>query len=184
MFRPECPSCQRCQPLRVPVASFRPSHSQRRAWKANQDTTTLAIGAPTASPAHRALYAKFHQHQHHAKGWPSPDHDGAGSFLDNPFPTEEWRYTIDGRLVGVGYVDRVPEALSAIYFYYDPDHRSRSLGIYNVLAILDRARLLDLPYVYLGYYVEGCRSLAYKAAFQPNEVLNAAGAWVPFRERG
>jgi leucyl-tRNA---protein transferase len=183
MFRPECPSCRRCQSLRVPVSTFQPSHSQQRAWKANARDVTVDIGTPSASREHRALYEKFHRRQHRAKGWPAPDAHGADTFLDNPFDTEEWRYTLEGRLVGVGYVDRVPHALSAIYFYYDPDERSRSLGTYNVLSILARARVLDVPHVYLGYYVEGCQSLAYKANFQPNEVLDADGKWAPFRRR-
>jgi leucyl-tRNA---protein transferase len=184
MFRPECPACRRCQSLRVPVDAFRPSRSQQRAWNANQRDVTLAIGPPTASDAHRSLYDKFHRHQSREKGWRSPEADGADTFLDNPFATEEWRYTIAGRLVGVGYVDRLPQALSAIYFYYDPDERWRSLGTYNVLSILERARTVGVPHVYLGYYVEGCRSLAYKATFRPNEVLGADGSWVRFKEHG
>jgi arginine-tRNA-protein transferase len=183
MFRPECPSCRQCQSLRVQVEAFRPNRSQQRAWKANQGDVSLEIGWPTASDAHRSLYDAFHRHQSRDKGWRSPESDGADTFLDNPFETEEWRYTTGGRLIGVGYVDRLPQALSAIYFYYDPDERSRALGTYNVLSIIERARTLGVPNVYLGYYVEGCRSLAYKAAFQPNEVLGPDGSWIPFRQR-
>jgi leucyl-tRNA---protein transferase len=182
MFRPECPACRRCQSLRVPVDAFRPSRSQERAWKANQPDTVLTIGSPTTSDAHRSLYDKFHRYQSFERGWRSPEADGADTFLDNPFATEEWRYTIAGRLVGVGYVDRLPQALSAIYFYYDPDERARSLGTYNVLSIIERARTVSVPHVYLGYYVEGCRSLAYKATFRPNEVLGPDGSWIPFRD--
>jgi len=183
MFRPECPACRQCQSLRVPVGAFRPSRSQKRAWKANHRDVSLVMGRPTVSEAHRSLYDSFHHHQSHEKGWPSPEANGVDTFLDNPFATEEWRYITGGRLIGVGYVDRLPQALSAIYFYYDPDERSRSLGTYNVLSIIERARALGVPHVYLGYYVEGCRSLAYKAAFQPNEVLARDGSWVPFRRR-
>ena len=63
------------------------------------------------------------------------------------------------RLVGVGYVDALPQGLSAIYFFYEPDERGRSLGTYNVLRILAGAATRQLPHVYLGYYVAGCRSL-------------------------
>jgi arginine-tRNA-protein transferase len=182
MFRPDCPACRQCQSLRVPVDAFRPSRSQQRAWKANQRDAELAIGRPTASDAHRSLYDKFHHHQSREKGWRSPEADGADTFLDNPFATEEWRYSIAGRLVGVGYVDRLPQALSAIYFYYDPEERSRSLGTYNVLSIIERARTMGVPHVYLGYYVEGCGSLAYKATFRPNEVLGRDGSWIRFRD--
>ena len=183
MFRPECPACRQCQSLRVPVEAFRPSRSQQRAWNANRHDVSLEIGRPTASAAHRSLYDRFHRHQSREKGWRSPEADGADAFLDNPFATEEWRYTIGDRLIGVGYVDCLPQALSAIYFYYDPDERARSLGTYNVLSIIARARTLRLPHAYLGYYVEGCRSLAYKATFQPNEVLAPNGSWRPFKQR-
>ena len=183
IFRPECPACRRCQSLRVPVEAFRPNRSQQRAWKANQGDVSLEIGQPTASYAHRALYQRFHSHQSQVKGWRDPEGDGAETFLDNPFETEEWRYTLGDRLIGVGYVDRLPQALSAIYFYWDPDERARSLGTYNVLSIIERARTLGVPHVYLGYYVEGCRSLAYKANFRPNEVLGPDGSWIPFRQR-
>ena len=182
-FRPECPTCRQCQSLRVRVDAFRPSRSQQRAWRANQRDVSLAVGPPAVSDAHRSLYLEFHRHQSGEKGWSSPESDGADAFADNPFETEEWRYTIGDRLIGVGYVDRLPQALSAIYFYYDPGERSRSLGTYNVLAIIERARTLGVAHAYLGYYVEGCRSLAYKAAFQPNEVIDRDGSWIPFKRR-
>ena len=154
----------------MPVAAFRPNRSQQRAWKANQGEVSLEIGQPTASDAHRSLYDRFHRHQSREKGWRDPEDDGAETFLDNPFETEEWRYTLGDRLIGVGYVDRLPQALSAIYFYWDPG-TPRSLGTYNVLSIIERARTLGVPNVYLGYYVEGCRSLAYKAAFRRTKCL-------------
>lgn len=180
MFRPACPSCRMCQSLRVPVATFRADRSQRRAWQANQDLR-LDVGEPSRSAAKEALRARFQTFQHVHKGWPEESADYDEMFVDNPFPTEEWRYWLGDRLVGVGYVDRVPEGLSAIYFYYDPDERQRSLGTFNILSVLSSARERGLPYVYLGYYVEGCQSLDYKAHFCPNEVLRPTGDWAPFR---
>jgi arginine-tRNA-protein transferase len=180
LFRPACPSCRRCQSLRVPVASFEPHRTQRRIWKANTGVVRIAIGEPTQSSEARALYEKFHRYQQTAKAWPAPEPDGADLFVANPFPTEEWRYFVDDRLVAVGYVDALPDGLSAIYFFYDPDERRRSLGTFNVLAIIDEARRRGLPRVYLGSYVEGCRSVEYKGRFMPNEVLSTDGAWVPF----
>ena len=101
-------------------------------------------------------------------------------WLEVPFPIEEWCYYIGDRLLGVGYVDRLPEGLSAIYFFYDPQESHRSLGTFNVLSILREARTSGVPYVYLGYYVEGCRSLEYKARFRPNEILDTDGTWPAF----
>jgi len=182
MFRPACASCRMCQSLRVPVATFRSSRSQRRALNANLPTVRIVIGTPTASRAKLDLYARFHRYQHDAKGWPAPERaaDALASFIDNPFPTEEWCYYLGDRLIAVGYVDRLPEGLSAIYYFYDPAERHRSLGTFNVLSILAAARERELPHVYLGYYVEGCESLEYKGRFQPNEVLRPDGMWTAF----
>jgi leucyl-tRNA---protein transferase len=180
LFRPACPSCRKCQSLRVPVASFQPHRTQRRIWKANAGRVTRAIGTPAPSPATRALYEKFHRYQQAAKGWPEPEAEGADTFAVNPFPTEEWRYFVDERLVAVGYVDVLPDGLSAIYYFYDPDERRRSLGTFNVLSIIDEARRRGLAWVYLGYYVKGCRSVEYKGRFMPSEVLGPDATWVPF----
>jgi len=186
LFRPGCPGCRMCQSLRVPVAAFEPDRSQRRAWAANDGRVVLVIGEPSATRDKLDLYDRFHLFQHGHKGW--PDHgptsaiDYIESFVDHPFATEEWCYYRDGRLVGVGYVDALPEGLSAIYFYYDPRERNRSPGTFNVLSILREAAARGLPHVYLGYYVEGCRSLEYKARFCPNEVLGEDGVWRRFRE--
>jgi arginyl-tRNA--protein-N-Asp/Glu arginylyltransferase len=97
--------------------------------------------------------------------------------LQNPFRTEEWTYYLGRRLIAVAYVDALAEALSAIYCYYDPADKARSLGTFNVLSLLASARERGLPHVYLGYYVAGCRSMEYKRNFRPNEVLRSDGTW-------
>ncbi|HXD18603.1 MAG TPA: arginyltransferase [Vicinamibacterales bacterium] len=181
VFRPECPSCRRCQSLRVEVSTFRPSASQRRVWNRNIGEVTVRIGSPSESPEKVDLFAKFHQHGHQAKGWPEGEDPDLTLFLANPFHTEEWTYHVGDRLVGVGYVDALPEGLSAIYFYWDPAESRRSLGTFNILATIASARHRGLPHMYLGYHVEGCRSLEYKARFRPNEVLAEDGTWVRFQ---
>lgn len=184
LFRPECPECTRCRTLRVDVAAFRPSQSQKRAWKANAEVRVV-VGEPVVSQDRLELYDRYHAFQSAFKGWPEHDPESASdyleSFVHNPFVTQEWSYHVGDRLVGIGYVDRLPVGLSAIYFFYDPDERHRSLGTFNVLSILAGAARAGLPHVYLGYYVAGCRSLEYKGKFRPNEVLDVAdGAWKPF----
>jgi arginine-tRNA-protein transferase len=181
LFRPVCTTCTMCQSIRVPVAEFEPHRTQRRVWRANAAALELRIGAPAVQPETLDLYLRFHRFQHRQKGWPAPDPEGLEAFVDNPFATEEWQYWLDGRLVAVGYVDALPAGLSAIYFFWDPVEQQRSLGTFNVLSILAAARERCLPFVYLGYYVEGCRSLEYKARFQPNEILHPDGSWRPFR---
>ncbi len=186
LFRPRCAVCRACQSLRVAVDQFQPNRSQRRARRLNENDVELRIGAPHVTPAKLRLHDRFHDYQAAHKGWPLHPAKDAGSyrdsFVDNPFPIEEWCYELDGQLVGVGYVDVLPDSLSAIYFFYDPAFRKRSLGTWNVLSMIDSAKARRLPYVYLGYYVAGCASLEYKANFAPNEVLGPGGRWRRFRE--
>jgi arginine-tRNA-protein transferase len=185
VFRPRCRHCNACRSLRVPVDAFTPHRNQRRAAKLNDADVRLVIGPPEATRAKLRLYDRYHTFQSGSKGWPHhPAKDFASyrdSFVHNPFPTEEWNYLLGDLLIGIGYVDVLPESLSAIYFFYDPDHRHRSLGVYNVLSVLREARRRRLPHVYLGYFVEGCRSLEYKATFRPNEILGSDGVWRAFR---
>ena len=99
MFRPECPSCRMCQSLRVPVATFRPNPSQRRAWKRNQGEVTVRVGAPSLSRDRLDLWARFHRHGHETKGWPAEAEGDPGMMLENPFRTEEWTYYVGNRLI-------------------------------------------------------------------------------------
>jgi arginine-tRNA-protein transferase len=181
LFRPRCPGCVACRSLRVDAARFRPDRSQRRCRKANEGAVHLRIGRPGITPEKVALLDRFHAHRSRTKGWPRHDPGDVAeyftSFVDNPFPTQEWCYFLGAALVGVGYVDELAGGLSAIYFAHDPAHVDRSLGTWNVLNLLDRASALGLPHVYLGYYVAGCPSMQYKARFRPNQALDADGRW-------
>jgi arginyl-tRNA--protein-N-Asp/Glu arginylyltransferase len=173
LFRPRCPQCQACLSLRIPVATFRPNRSQRRCWNTNVDQLTRRITTrlqPAPDKLH--LYQRYHEYQHHHKHWPNDGH----------IEQEEYVTSFQQQLLGVGYVDRLPLGLSAIYFFYDPDFRSRSLGTFHILSLIAEAQKAQLPYVYLGYYVAGCPSLEYKARFQPNEVFDPLRrTWIPFQ---
>jgi arginyl-tRNA--protein-N-Asp/Glu arginylyltransferase len=183
-FRPRCLSCRACRSLRVLADRFRPDRSQRRCRRANEGTVRVTVGVPAVTPAKLRLYDRYHAYQSDAKGWPQhPAKDEESyerSFVENPFPTQEWCYYVGDRLVGVGYVDDLPGGLSAIYFFYEPAERHRSLGTWNVLNLIDRARARGIPHVYLGYHVAGCSSMEYKTRFVPNQVLGEDGRWHDF----
>jgi arginine-tRNA-protein transferase len=196
LFRPACEACSACRPLRVLAERFQPDRSQRRCRKANEGIVELRIGRPSVNRAKLALYDRYHAHQTDAKGWPQhPAKDAesyVSSFVDQPFRVEEWCYYLEDRLVAVGYVDHLQDqpsgladdarGLSAIYFFWDPCHRERSLGTWNVLCLIAEAVRRRLPYVYLGYYVEGCPSMSYKPRFIPNQIRGLDGVWRDFRE--
>jgi arginine-tRNA-protein transferase len=195
LFRPVCGSCQACRSLRVDVADFRPDRSQRRCRQANQTVIELCIGKPSVNRANLSLYDRYHAFQADHKGWPHhAPRDAASyaeSFVHHPFPVEEWCYYLNGQLIGVGYVDVLPASpkgskeavggLSAIYFFYDPRQRERSLGTWNILCLIEEAARRQLPFVYLGYYVEGCVSMSYKTRFVPNQIRGPEGGWRTFR---
>lgn len=184
LFRPQCTACKACQSIRIPVERFKANRSQKRAWKRNEGEVVVQIRPPSVSSAKLALYDRFHHYQVDHRDWPEhPAKDAASyreSFVYNPFFTEEWCYLLEGKLVGVGYVDSLPEGLSAIYFFYEPKLRDRGLGTFNVLKVIEEARRRSVPFVYLGYFVAGCTSLEYKANYRPNEVLTGDGQWRPF----
>jgi arginine-tRNA-protein transferase len=194
LFRPACESCRACRPLRILVNEFSPNRSQRRCRQLNEGVVELRIDTPSVTRAKLDLYDRYHSFQADHKGWPEhapKDAEGyAESYVFHPFDVEEWCYYLDGQLVGVGYVDYLPDepgkakadrpsvtGLSAVYFFYDPDQRERGLGTWNVLSLLDEARRRALPYVYMGYSVAGCRSMEYKTRFVPNEVRDEHGQW-------
>ncbi|QDV33790.1 GNAT family N-acetyltransferase [Tautonia plasticadhaerens] len=187
LFRPRCRACSACLPMRVVVPSFRPDRSMKRLRARNLDAVGLTIrgAAGLPDPEVLDLYDRYHREQARRRGWPEHEPDAPDefrdSFLDNPIPTEEWRYRLDGRLIGVGYADVLPGASSAIYFFYDHDALDRSPGTWNILCMIERAAAQAREHVYLGYLVEGCRSLSYKGRFSPNEVRGPEGRWIPFR---
>jgi arginyl-tRNA--protein-N-Asp/Glu arginylyltransferase len=185
LFHPVCRQCHECRTIRVLVDRFQPNRSQRRVRKLNEGQVRLRIGAPSCDREKLDLYDRYHLFQSGIKDWPlhAPKQrdEYIGAYVNNPFPTHEYGYYLGDRLVGVGYVDVLPESLSAIYFFYEPELRDRSLGTWNVLSVIEQAALSGRPYVYLGYFVAGCESLEYKANFAPNQIRGDDGRWRDFR---
>jgi arginyl-tRNA--protein-N-Asp/Glu arginylyltransferase len=172
-FRPQCTACTECVTLRIRTGDFRPSRSQRRA-RNRAARLRRVVSRPTVDDERLALYARWHANREIANGW-EPNVLGEDRYaVDFAFPhpsAREAAYYEGDRLVGVGLFDETPQALSAVYFYYDPELSRESLGIANVVALVEDARAANRPHVYLGYRVLGCDSLAYKAAFAPHELL-------------
>jgi arginine-tRNA-protein transferase len=180
-FRPQCNSCNACEPIRTIVEDFCPNRSQRRVLKANETVTSFKIVTPQLTEEHIDLYDRHHRHHANQKNWPKPHRERIIEHLrmlsEKSYPTEEWDFFHAEKLVAVCYVDVIADGLSGIYFYHDPDLRNLSLGTWMCLSMIERARTLALPYIYLGYLVRGCRSMEYKANFQPYEILGLDGIW-------
>ena len=178
-YQPTCRGCRACQPIRVSVGTFRPSKSQRRRWRQNQDLI-VTPGEPVATDEKFALYLRYVT-RWHGKDKTEEDRDSFEAFLyDSPVDTVEYAYRdADGRLVAVGICDVCPESLSSGYFYFDPDHARRGLGTFGALYEIAEARRRGVPWYYLGYWISGCETMQYKNTFRPCEVLYGDGVWRP-----
>ena len=178
-FRPVCESCFECRPLRVLTFEFKPSRSQRRAWKRNQDLRVYL--APASVDATRLeLYGRYHQAQNLRKGWesaPGSANEYALSYVHNPLSNVEISLWEGAALRAIIHNDITPNTVSAIYHFHDPDCLERSLGTYCVLQSIELARRLKKRWVYLGYHVAGCGSLSYKATYRPCEIMDKEGRW-------
>ena len=176
-YAPVCPSCNACVPIRIPVDRFRPGRTLRKCERANGDIEGFEV------PAHATTeqYALFQRYQaaRHVEGDMAgmTFYDYRAMVEDTPIDTfmVEFRGP-DDRLVGACLTDRLGDGLSAVYSFFDPDLDRRSLGSYAVLWLIERARVVELPYVYLGYWVADSRKMAYKSRFRPSEILTG-GIW-------
>ena len=118
------------------------------------------------------LYDRYIRARHADGDMYPPDRDQFESFLNNPWGCTEYLEFREGeQLLGVAVVDQMLDGLSAIYTFYDPDAERRSLGRYAILWQIEHCRSRGLPYVYLGYWIRNCRKMAYKADYQPLDVL-------------
>ena len=176
-YRTTCATCAECVSLRVDVARFAPTGDQRRALKKNRDVT-VEIGMPAYTVEKRDLYQRFV-----AARYPKAKEDDLTAeaygwfFVDHIGNTREMRYRIDGRLVGVGLVDLTRDALSSVYFYFDPDLGSRSLGTYSALREIDLCRQTRRRWVYLGFRIAGCKAMRYKSLYRPHQLLVPGVGW-------
>jgi leucyl-tRNA---protein transferase len=172
-FRPACAGCFECVSIRVPVATFAPTASQKRAL-ARCRRFERRIGPPRVDRARLELYARWHAGREERRGW-APSHLGADEYrlqfaLAHPAARELTLWD-GGRLLAVSLCDVTRRAWSAIYFFSDPEIARLSPGVANVLFCVDLARAQGIPHVYLGYRVMACASMRYKARFRPHELL-------------
>lgn len=171
IYRPHCSHCNACIPARIPAEEFRPNRNQRRCRSRNADLDVQVLKTMNDDESY-TLYERYIRERHSDGDMYPPDRDQFESFLNDPWGCTEYvQFRKDGRLVAVAVVDVMIDGLSAIYTFYDPAEDARSLGRFAILWQVERCRSDGLPYVYLGYWIRNCRKMAYKADYQPLEVL-------------
>jgi len=174
-FHPICNGCNECKSLRINVNEFKLSKSQKKSIKRNRDTEII-IQKPSLTQAHLDLYNRYHAFKHQKDDWShrniSP-REYKENFVEGAHEFgKEVLYIQDGKIIGVDLIDILDDGISSIYFYYDPDFPRLSLGVYSLLYQIELAKILELDWIYLGYWVDGCKAFAYKSNFQPQELLN------------
>lgn len=175
-YRPQCSRCHACVPVRLVVNEFRPNRTQRRAWK-DHSSLTAAIRELHFDPEHYALYLRYQSSRHTGGGMDQDDPEQYARFLlQSHVDTHLVEFRDAQALRMVSVIDTVRDGLSSVYTFYDPDLPGASFGTYNILWQAEMCRLLRRPHLYLGYWIEESRKMAYKINYQPLEGL-VDGSW-------
>ena len=182
-YRPSCLDCAACISVRVVAQEFVPSATQRRVLKRNADLEVTACKA-WATEEQYALLRRYLRVRHPEGGMVEMDESDFSDMVEqSPVKTYIVEYRepasadgAPGRLVGACLTDQQADGLSMIYSFFEPDRPGRSgLGTYIILDHIVRAGRAGLPYVYLGYWVEESKRMAYKSRFRPLERLGPGG---------
>ncbi len=182
-YRPSCLDCSACVSVRVVAKEFLPSATQRKNLKRNSDLE-VSMCRPWSTAEQFELLQTYLGARHPGGGMASMDEVDFSDMVEHTPVTSfvvEYREpsrdgVTPGRLVGACLTDRQADGLSMIYSFYDPDHEARTgLGNFIILDHIRRAAESGLPYVYLGYWVDGSARMQYKVRYRPLERLTRSG---------
>ncbi|KHD08399.1 arginyl-tRNA--protein transferase [Candidatus Thiomargarita nelsonii] len=169
IYRPDCYACNACIAVRLPVQKFVPRRSQRRVWQKNSDLTVSAVPA-IFKQEHFNLYRRYLASRHKGDGMDNPSPKNYTDFLICAWAkTKFYEFRLDERLIAVAVIDHFKQGLSAVYTFFDPDYSARSLGVYAILWEIEETKRLNLDWLYLGYWIQDCQKMSYKAEYQPLE---------------
>ncbi|MBY0574349.1 MAG: arginyltransferase [Undibacterium sp.] len=182
VYRPYCDHCQACIAVRTEVEKFSPKRSHRRAL-VQHNNLQVSVAPLSFVQEHFELYQRYQRARHAGGGMDQDDRDQYAQFL--------LQSRVDTRLIEfrdpdqvlrmLSIIDILDDGLSSVYTFFDPDVAHASYGTYNVLWQIAKTKELGLPFLYLGYWIEASRKMAYKNHFQPLQTL-IDGAWMPMAD--
>ncbi|WP_225774556.1 arginyltransferase [Pseudomonas sp. Marseille-Q5115] len=171
LYRPHCQRCNACVPARIPAARFLPNRQQKRILKRNADLTVSAA-RPRFTEEYFDLYKRYIDQRHADGDMYPPSRDQFSTFLVRDLPFSRfYEFRLGTRLLAVAVTDLLPNGLSAVYTFYEPEQERRSLGRFAILWQITEALRLDLGAVYLGYWIKNCKKMNYKTQYRPIELL-------------
>lgn len=170
-YRPHCRQCNACLPCRIPVRQFEPRRNQRRAEQANSDCS-IRLTEAGFNEERFALYSRYLNARHGEGDMANPQPEDFSNFLYCDWSdTHFLEVRRQGELLAVAVCDLVSSGLSAVYSFFNPEERGRSLGTYCILQMIRQTRQMGLEHVYLGYLIMQSRKMRYKANYRPLEVF-------------
>lgn len=172
-----CPGCAFCVPLRIPVRDFRESKSQRRARNLNSEIE-ISIHEPRLNEERLDLYQRYQEARHPKPGPADPEERALlfkEFFCSSCVHTAFMEYRLEGKLLGIGVVDLLPDSISSVYFMFDPQESARRLGVYSILKEIDLALETGRSFLHLGFWVPSSPRMEYKADFFPQELGGPEG---------
>ncbi len=175
-YRPDCRKCQACMPIRIDVSAFNVRRSHKRVIKKNSNLISRSLPLQW-NDEHYELYVEYQRVRH----------PGAGMDTDTEKQYKQFLLSsaVDSRLIEfrdqagkvqiIALTDILDNSLSAVYTFYNP-LSDRSLGTYSILWQIMQCKSLDMPWLYLGYWIQNSRKMAYKSQFKPYQLL-VNGQW-------
>ncbi len=176
LYVPACPGCSECIPVRLLASQFIRSRSQQRTWNRNRDLACTVL-PPVFNNEHFELYTRYQTARHAGGGMDNPTPEEYTRFLTSDWADTQFiEFRLDGRVIAVAVTDRLYNALSAVYTYFDPSLPRRSLGTYAILWQIEMTRELGCDWLYLGYWIRGSAKMQYKSRFRPMQAYRD-GRW-------
>ncbi|MBE1301603.1 MAG: arginyltransferase [Alteromonadaceae bacterium] len=168
IYRPHCINCNACESLRIPVLWFKPSKSQKRILSKNKHWHVQI--SREDKPDYFSLYEKYINERHQDGGMFPPNKEQYEGFLFSSWASPLFiEFYDEDKLIAIAVTDDLPNCLSALYTFFDPDYEDYSLGTFAILRQIELAIELKKPFLYLGYQIDDCKKMNYKQKFLPNE---------------